>query len=87
MSLASQDEILWIGTFDAGLYRLDTQSGKMSAIALDYDSPFALQAPGVTSIMATSSGDIVASTFGGGTAIVDRSGRVKRVLRIRRANI
>ena len=81
MSLVSQDEILWIGTFDAGLYRLDTQSGKMSAIALDYDSPFALQAPGVTSIMAHSSGDIVASTFGGGTAIVDRSGRVKRVLR------
>ena len=81
MSLASQDEILWIGTFDAGLYRLDTQSGEMTDVALDYESPFALQAPGVTSIVAHASGDIVVSTFGGGTAIVNRSGRVKRVLR------
>ena len=81
MSLASQDEILWIGTFDAGLYRLDTQSGQMMAVALDSESPFALQAPGVTAIVAHASGDVVVSTFGGGTAIVDRSGRVKRVLR------
>ncbi len=81
MSLASQDEILWIGTFDAGLYRLETRSGTLADVALDSENPFALQAPGVTAILAHSSGNIVASTYGGGTAIVDRAGRVKRVLR------
>jgi signal transduction histidine kinase/CheY-like chemotaxis protein/HPt (histidine-containing phosphotransfer) domain-containing protein len=81
MSLASQAEILWIGTFDAGLYRLNTVSDQMEAIALDSNNPFALQAPGVTAILPHSSGDVVVSTFGGGTAIVAPSGRVKRVLR------
>ena len=81
MSLASTDDILWIGTFDAGLYRLDTASNKMTQIAFDLNSPFALQAVGVTAILPHSSGDLVVSTFGGGTAIVARSGRVKRVLR------
>ena len=65
MSLASQAEILWIGTFDAGLYRLNTVSDQMEAIALDSNNPFALQAPGVTAILPHSSGDVVVSTFGG----------------------
>ena len=81
MSLASQGDILWIGTFDAGLYRLDMQSRQMKAIASDTSNPFALQASGITAIHPHSSGDLVVSTFGGGTAIVDPSGRVKRVLR------
>ena len=81
MSLASQDELVWVGTFDAGLHRLDTRIGEMQQVALEYGNPFALQAPGVTSILSHSSGNIVASTFGGGTAIVDSSGKVVRVLR------
>ena len=81
MSLASQDELVWVGTFDAGLHRLDTRTGEMQQVALEYGNPFALQAPGVTSILSHSSGNIVASTFGGGTAIVDSSGKVVRVLR------
>jgi len=81
MSLASQDELVWVGTFDAGLHRLDTRTGEMRQVALDSGNPFALQAPGVTSLLNHSSGHIVASTFGGGTAIVDRSGKVLRILR------
>ena len=81
MSLASQDDLVWVGTFDAGLHRLDTRTGAMQQVALENGNPFALQAPGVTSILSHSSGNIVASTFGGGTAIVDRSGKVVRVLR------
>ena len=81
MSLGSQGHVLWVGTFDAGLYRLNTRSGQMTEVALDSESPFALQAPGVTAITPHSSGDVVASTFGGGIAIVDSLGGVKRVLR------
>ena len=81
MSLASQDELVWVGTFDAGLHRLNTRTGEMRQVALEYGNPFALQAPGVTSILNHSSGNIVASTFGGGTAVVDSSGKVVRVLR------
>ena len=81
MSLASQDELLWVGTFDSGLHRLDTRTGEMRQVALEYGNPFALQAAGVTSILNHSSGHIVASTFGGGTAVVDASGKVVRVLR------
>ena len=81
MSLASQGEVLWVGTFDAGLYRFDTRSGEFTAVALDADSPFALQAPGVTAILPHVSGDVVVSTFGGGTAVVDPLGHVKRVIR------
>lgn len=81
MSLASQDELVWVGTFDAGLHRLDTRTGEMQQVALEYGNPFALQAPGVTSVLTHSSGNVVASTFGGGTAIVDPSGKVVRVIR------
>ena len=81
MSLASQNELVWVGTFDAGLHRLDTRTGEMRQVALESGNPFALQAPGVTSVLSHSSGNIVASTFGGGTAIVDSSGKVVRVLR------
>ena len=81
MSLTSQNDQLWVGTFDKGLHRLDTSSGEMLQVALDPDNPFALQAPGVTSLLAHSSGNIVATTFGGGTAVVDSSGRVARVIR------
>ena len=81
MSLTSQNDLLWVGTFDKGLHRLDTSSGEMLQVALDPDNPFALQAPGVTSLLAHSSGNIVATTFGGGTAVVDSSGRVVRVIR------
>ena len=34
MSLASQDELVWVGTFDAGLHRLDTRTGEMRQVAL-----------------------------------------------------
>ena len=81
MSLTSQNDLLWVGTFDEGLYRMDTSSGEMLQVALDPDNPFALQAPGVTSLLTHSSGNIVATTFGGGTAVVDSSGRVARVIR------
>ena len=81
MSLASQDEVLWIGTFDSGLYRLDTKSNEVTRVAMESNNPFALQAAGITAILPHASGDLVVSTFGGGTAIVDSSGRVKRILR------
>ena len=81
MSLASQDQVLWIGTFDAGLYRLDTKSNEVMRVAMESNNPFALQAAGITAILPHASGDLVVSTFGGGTAIVDSSGRVKRILR------
>ena len=81
MSLTSRDGVLWIGTFDAGLFRLDTRSGVLTKVPLESGNPFALQAPGVTSLLHHSSGHIVASTYGGGTAIINSSGNVVRVLR------
>ena len=53
----------------------------MTPVALASDDPFAIQASGITAIVPHSSGDLVVSTFGGGTAIVDKSGTVRRVLR------
>ena len=81
MSLTSQGDILWAGTFDAGLYRFDSTRGDMQAVALEYGNPFALQAPGVTSVLSHSSGHVIAATFGGGTSIVNPSGKVLRTLR------
>ena len=81
MSLAANEETLWIGTFSSGLYSLDIETGDVTKVPLDPESPFALQAPGITDILVHSSGDLAVATFGGGIAIVSSAGKVKRVLR------
>ena len=81
MSINSDADSLWIGTLTGGLYQLDLASNDMKALPVDPANPFALHAAGVPAILRHSSGDIVVATFGGGVAIVDPSGRVKRVLK------
>ena len=81
MAITSDEDSLWIGTLTGGLYRLDLSSNEMLALPVDPNNPFALHAAGVPAILPHSSGDIVVATFGGGIAIVDPKGAVKRVLK------
>ena len=72
MSLLSDEETLWIGTFDGGVNKLDTVTSEITTYRnrpLDSNS---IGANGVTSFLKTKAGEILVGTYGGGLAIYDR---------------
>ena len=69
MSLFSEGNTLWIGTFNGGLNRLDISNNNNVVYkhsSLDKNS---IGANGITSILRTSQGDLLIGTFGGGLSI------------------
>ncbi|MEE4204423.1 MAG: triple tyrosine motif-containing protein [Halieaceae bacterium] len=78
MSLAHQKDMLWVGTFDGGLYRYWPEQDSMSAIPVDPESPHALHASGITALLVHSSGELIAATYGGGISIINAAGDVIR---------
>lgn len=71
MSLRGEDGVLWVGTLDAGLYRLDLSSGEVQAFVANPDDPGALGANGVSSILRDRQGRLWVGTFGGGLNLLD----------------
>lgn len=73
MSLLSDEETVWIGTFDGGVNKLNIVTGELTTYRnrpLDSNS---IGANGITSFLKTSAGEILIGTYGGGLAIYDRS--------------
>ncbi len=81
MAVAATKELVWIGTFESGLYRLDRQTDAISRIATEADAPNAIHSNGITSLLKRPDGTVVVGTFGGGVSVVDKNGYVKRTLR------
>jgi signal transduction histidine kinase/ligand-binding sensor domain-containing protein/CheY-like chemotaxis protein/HPt (histidine-containing phosphotransfer) domain-containing protein len=69
MSLLSDGEILWIGTYDAGLNRFDVSNNTITQFKHSPLDPDSLAANGITSILRTKSGQILLGTFGGGISV------------------
>ncbi|HET9316696.1 MAG TPA: two-component regulator propeller domain-containing protein, partial [Vicinamibacteria bacterium] len=67
MALATDaDGMLWIGTMDAGLIRLDPGTGTLRSYRHDAGSRGSLSADAVMSLLVDSVGDLWVGTFGGG---------------------
>jgi signal transduction histidine kinase/ligand-binding sensor domain-containing protein/CheY-like chemotaxis protein/HPt (histidine-containing phosphotransfer) domain-containing protein len=69
MSLYSEENILWIGTFNGGLNRLDLSNNKNIVYKHNPFDSSSIGANGITSILRTSDGDLLVGTFGGGLSI------------------
>ena len=81
MSLAEQGDFIWMGTYEGGLYRLNTVTKEMLVIDYDPNLNNALNSLGITSILTLNDDLIAAGTFGGGVSIVQRDGSVIRTIR------
>lgn len=72
MSLLAVDNVLWVGTFNGGLNRLDLISNNLKVYAHDPLDKKSIGANGVTSILKIDSGEILVGTFGGGLSIYQK---------------
>ena len=69
MSLLADDNYLWIGTFNGGLNKLDLSTNEVIVYTHSNIDESSISANGITSILKTTSGDILIGTFGGGVSI------------------
>ncbi|EED35012.1 multi-sensor Hybrid Histidine Kinase [Luminiphilus syltensis NOR5-1B] len=81
MALNADENNLWIGTFEGGLFKYEIREDAVYPIDYDPDSNFALHSRGITAITSTPSGEIVVATWGGGLSVVSEDGRVIRTIR------
>ncbi len=65
MSLLAQENILWIGTYNGGLNKLDTLTGQTIVYTHNSSDSRSIGANGITSILRTDEGKILVGTFGG----------------------
>ena len=71
MSLMGESEILWIGTFNSGLSKLNLRDLSVEYYEHSKLNRNSIGSNGVTSILRTSDGELLLGTFGGGLSIFD----------------
>lgn len=69
MSLFSDGEVLWVGTFNNGLNRLDLATEQVKVYRHRPSKPDTIGANGITSITRISTGELLIGTYGGGLSI------------------
>ncbi len=69
MSLFSDDQILWIGTYNGGLNKLDTELGEVTVYRHSPLDENTIGANGITSILRLSTGQLLIGTYGGGLSL------------------
>ncbi len=69
MSLLSEDNKLWIGTYNGGLNEYDTNSEKTTVHRHSRFDESTIGADGITSIIRISTGQLLIGTYGGGLSI------------------
>lgn len=70
MSLLADGDILWLGTSDSGLIRLNTKTLEIQQYQSN-DNDNSLSRNGVTSLMKTNKGQIIVGTWGGGVNVLN----------------
>ncbi len=71
MSLLGEENILWAGTFDAGLNRINIDTNEVEIYRHSNFDENSLAANGVTSLLRTREGLLLIGTYGGGLSILD----------------
>jgi signal transduction histidine kinase/ligand-binding sensor domain-containing protein/CheY-like chemotaxis protein len=69
MSLLADGNFLWVGTFNGGLNRLDTTRNTSRVYKNSLLDMNSIGANGITSILRTSSGQLLVGTYGGGLSV------------------
>ena len=69
MSLLSVENVLWVGTYNGGLNRLDTLNNQNVVYTHNNFDSNSIAANGITSLLHTDTGHILIGTFGGGLSI------------------
>ena len=77
MALTVDQNIVWLGTFEGGLYRFERDSKTISKIKY---GPFGqtLHSNAITSLLLKSDGTLIVGTFGGGLSVLASNGDVIR---------
>jgi len=70
MSLHGDGSILWVGTFDSGLNKLNLHSGTTRVYRHSALDEHSISADGITSILRLSGGELLVGTYGGGLSIL-----------------
>ena len=79
MSLLGEDGVLWAGTFNGGLLKVDLDSNLTTNYRYSKNDANTIGANGVTSLLRTQSGLLLVGTFGGGLNILnEETGRFRR---------
>ncbi len=69
MSLYSDEDTLWIGTYDSGLSKYDLKTSKLITYRHNSAEESSIGANGITSIRRLTSGELLIGTYGGGLSI------------------
>ncbi len=69
MSLLGEEHVLWVGTYNGGLNRIDTAKNTVSVYRHSSLDSNTIGANGITSILRTSDGQLLVGTYGGGLSI------------------
>ena len=69
MSLYSDKNVLWAGTYDQGLNRIDLTTNKTTVFRHSTVRELSIGANGITSILRLSTGELLIGTYGGGLSI------------------
>ncbi|RLA44264.1 MAG: hypothetical protein DRR42_20685, partial [Gammaproteobacteria bacterium] len=74
MSLLTEDNILWVGTFQGGLNRVNISDNTSVAYKHSAMDSTTIGANGITSILRTTAGQLIVGTYGGGLSIYHKDG-------------
>jgi signal transduction histidine kinase/ligand-binding sensor domain-containing protein/CheY-like chemotaxis protein/HPt (histidine-containing phosphotransfer) domain-containing protein len=69
MSLYGDEDILWVGTYEAGLQRMNLVTGEVVGYQNDPANKSSIGANGITSLIRLSTGELLVGTYGGGLSI------------------
>ncbi len=81
MAIAADKDLVWIGTFEGGLYRYQRKDETLTKVSFDPEGAFSLHSNAITSLLVNSMGHLVVGTFGGGISLVSSDGKVLRTYR------
>lgn len=73
MSLLAEENLLWVGTFEGGLNRIDLKKNEVRSYTHSPLDPTTIGANGITSILRLSSGQLLVGTYGGGLSVYQTS--------------
>ena len=69
MSLYHDNDIMWVGTYEEGLNRIDLITNKTTTYKHNTLREFSVGANGITSILRLSTGELLIGTYGGGLSV------------------
>ncbi len=73
MSLFAEENVLWIGTFNSGLSRVDLKTMESNTYNTRIKPGNSVNSDGITSILRSSSGELLVGTYGGGLNVLNES--------------